>query len=194
MVCYVVHSKTCWIWILFFWNCYWLRVEFWPFFPRSVPLATNVMKIGMLGAQNGKLLSVVNGGILRRMDQTENIISRVVHVRLCTNLAQTASDNTGTCWHRLQRVSLFRAARPQGCLPELLAVWFSDGRLVTMFERPHGSRLSWTRTTAAAINHDLLSITAKNQRITNNIHNGQRGKRTCPMSHVWCTVHYQARL
>ena len=80
------------------------------------------MKIGMLGAQNGNFLSLVNGGILRRMDQTESIISRVVHVRLCTNLAQAPSNNTGTCWHRLQRVSLFRAARPQGCLPELLAV------------------------------------------------------------------------
>ena len=29
-------------------------VEFWPLFPRCVPLATNVMKIGMLGAQNGE--------------------------------------------------------------------------------------------------------------------------------------------
>lgn len=66
--------------------------------------------------------SCVFWGILRRMDQTESIISRVVQVCFCTNLAQTASNNTGTCWHRLQRVSPFRAARPQGCLPELLAV------------------------------------------------------------------------
>lgn len=40
MVCYIVHSKTCWIWILFFWNWYGLRihlVEFWPLFPGPFP-------------------------------------------------------------------------------------------------------------------------------------------------------------